>query len=1066
MQPSMMRSIFEIASILDDGVRAAQAFPDLHQRLLPALDAAFPAGTQLWLYWLDNDRLTLSATNSAAAPPQEDWLALAFTDDALLHRDSRWLLPLLCDGKITAVLAVQLAQDPPDDNFEALLETLGSLIAQAQTLLFVNDLTARQMRASEQLQRARTFPEMAHALAAHMLRSTGQFIAISLLETDSSGRVTGFRTIASANTRQAFESEAVYHFPGGSIRPEMLALTTQSAAYLSVRDIFDDERVDEQYREWLNRLRIHAMCLLPLRSEARVFGILAINRVDAPDELTPRERSAYQMLGDQIGALVQVNHLITETRSSKSQAEIALELVQAQYEITSQIHGTDSPAEMLGAVVAFTEGRFARATLGLAHGDLLLDIIAEADARGWRETYQQVDLRQYPAYETLSAVETFPIENVETARLLSDDEKARLQAQGIAAFVIVPLLVERRFSGMILLEHPSPQSLSNERLRALRGIVDQVAIKLENQRLLRSMEQNLREVSMLYETNRALLNAQDSLDVLRALRDSLAPGALSIAQMSVIRDEQQQISDLRLRYRIAGVEEQVLDQSLKAMMSPTALLEASRIWDHPDFTVSFTEDVNKDYLSGLMEQLFAGRGVGSTVNLLFHQGGLVRDIISVNFPQPRTFDEGLRRLYDAIHTQIEVVLHVQRLNYETQYNAVQLADQVRVLEAINQLAATTTTLRDETALLEAACRAFVAALEVNKANALLLTENRQSVVVATTYPDKGQIGERFALRSTTLLNMALQERTAVAWNTVEAQTTFGAAERARLSTHGIKSLLIVPLIDLQGQPIGGIELEIHTGRIFTQEMIDIAQTLTQQVAVTLQNIRLLHDTGRRAQQLEHIATFSQSVQATLEIAAILEIALQSCSKMLPLEYMGIAFYDSASAGLHLVARMFEGKAYVNPRDAALLDMTGTVVGEAWRERRVVDVPDVAADRMLRYTHPFTEGALMVAPVFLRGMARGTVEIATRTAYTYGSADAAMFQQFVTQLAVALENAEAFDESQRLAQNKALANEISTHLQRQPNLDGMINLTVKELGRALGARRARIRLNTETMRSEE
>lgn len=1065
MQPST-RSILEIVSILDDGVRAAQAFPDLHQRLLPALSAAFPSGTKIWFYWLDNDRLRLGAASSPAAEdtPQEDWLALAFTDDALLHRDSRWLLPLLCDGKITGVLAVQLLQDAPD-NFEALLESIRSLIAQAQTLLFVNDLSARQMRASEQLQQAHTFPEMAHAVATHMLRSAGQFIAISLLETDSSGRVIGFRTIASANTRQAFDSEAVYHFPDGSIRPEMLALTTQEAAYLSVRDVFDDERVDDQYREWLTRLRIHAMCLLPLRSEGHVFGILAINHVDTPDELTPRERSAYQMLGDQIGALVQVNHLITETRSSKSQAEIALELLQAQYEITSQIHGTDSAAEMLAAVYAFTGGRFARATMGLAQGDLL-DIIAEVDAKGWREAHYQADLRQYPAYETLSAVETFPIENVPIASLLSDEEKARLQERGVAAFVIVPLLVERRFAGMIMLEHPTPQSLPHERLRALRGIVDQVAVKLENQRLLRSMEQNLREVSMLYETNRALLNAQDSLDVLRALRDSLAPDALSIAQMSVTRDEQKQISDLRLRYRIAGAEEQVMDMSLKGAMSPTALLEASRLWDDPDYTTTFIEDISKDYLSGLMRQLFEVRGVHSTINLLFHQGNLVRDIISVTFAETRAFDEGIRRLYSAIHTQIEVVLHVQSLNYETQVNAAQLADQVRVLEAINTLAATTTTLRDETALLEAACRAFVTALEVNKANALLLTENRQSVVVATTYPDRGQIGDRFALHPTTLLNLALQERTAVAWNTVDAQTTLGAAERVRLSTSGVKSLLIVPLIDLQQQPIGGIELEIHTGRIFTQEMIDIAQTLTQQIAVTLQNIRLLHDTGRRAQQLEQIATFSQSVQATLEIAAILEIALQSCSRMLPLEYMGVAFYDSASAGLHLVARMFEGKPYVNPRDAALLDMNGTVVGEVWRERRVVDVPDVASDRMLKYTHPFMEGALMVAPVFLRGMARGTVEIATRTAYAYGTADAAMFQQFVTQLAVALENAEAFDESQRLAQNKALANEISTHLQQQPNLDGMINLTVKELGRALGARRARIRLNTETMRSEE
>jgi GAF domain-containing protein len=65
-----------------------------------------------------------------------------------------------------------------------------------------------------------------------------------------------------------------------------------------------------------------------------------------------------------------------------------------------------------------------------------------------------------------------------------------------------------------------------------------------------------------------------------------------------------------------------------------------------------------------------------------------------------------------------------------------------------------------------------------------------------------------------------------------------------------------------------------------------------------------------------------------------------------------------------------------------------------------------------------------------------------------------------QLAVAIANAETYSQSQKLARNKVLANEIIAQLQRQTDVNSILSVTAQELGKALGAKHARIRLGMD------
>jgi GAF domain-containing protein len=125
----------------------------------------------------------------------------------------------------------------------------------------------------------------------------------------------------------------------------------------------------------------------------------------------------------------------------------------------------------------------------------------------------------------------------------------------------------------------------------------------------------------------------------------------------------------------------------------------------------------------------------------------------------------------------------------------------------------------------------------------------------------------------------------------------------------------------------------------------------------------------------------------------------------------------------------------------------------------VYVPDLMQETTMR--HQYSEArSLMLAPIFARGQIRGVVEVGYNRSNSYTEADMLVFQQMVSQLNVAIENAEAFVQTQKSADNKALANQISTHLQRQNRIEDMLNVTVTELGKALGAKKARVRLSKD------
>jgi GAF domain-containing protein len=298
-------------------------------------------------------------------------------------------------------------------------------------------------------------------------------------------------------------------------------------------------------------------------------------------------------------------------------------------------------------------------------------------------------------------------------------------------------------------------------------------------------------------------------------------------------------------------------------------------------------------------------------------------------------------------------------------------------------------------------------------------------------------------------------------NDVDNDPELAELSRQALQSIGIQSVLLLPLFDEGDTYIGAIGLDIYeAGRPFTPDMIDTARTITAQVEVTLQSLRLLRGIRRQAAQMEQLTQLGQLLQTALDPEDVLRLTMSHITSVFDAQHASILFYNMVENRFHLVARRDGETLQINSAGGPPVDALGTTAARIWETREALFIDDLAEREDLR--HDFREDirSLLGQPIFSRGTVLGVFQIGSTQPYAYQQADSAILQQTISLMSAAVENAETYTQGQRLARAKALSNDIASQLQRQLEIDQIMSVTINELGQALGARRGRIRLATD------
>jgi len=264
------------------------------------------------------------------------------------------------------------------------------------------------------------------------------------------------------------------------------------------------------------------------------------------------------------------------------------------------------------------------------------------------------------------------------------------------------------------------------------------------------------------------------------------------------------------------------------------------------------------------------------------------------------------------------------------------------------------------------------------------------------------------------IGLAMRERRTITTRDALAddRLEFTPEFREHLGLLSDRAILAVPLLT-QDRLIGVLAVRNTTGTVFDARAVQLAETLADQAALTLEHARLFADEERRRREAEILADLARTIGATLDLETVLrrvtEAARELCGS------------DGAVIGLRMPdSDMVQPRYWTAPWYA---DVTRVRVepgkglgGLVLAERRPVRTSDYLRDSGISdHYHERISllgiQAQMAVPVLIEDRVEGLLYVDNRSSRAFTDQDEAILVRLAAQAALAIRNAQLFADEQ-------------------------------------------------------
>jgi len=233
-----------------------------------------------------------------------------------------------------------------------------------------------------------------------------------------------------------------------------------------------------------------------------------------------------------------------------------------------------------------------------------------------------------------------------------------------------------------------------------------------------------------------------------------------------------------------------------------------------------------------------------------------------------------------------------------------------------------------------------------------------------------------------------------------------------------RSEMALPL-EVRGEIVGVLDVQSTEGGAFTDEDVGVLQTMADQVAVAIENVRLLEESERALQEVERL--YGQQAR---------EVWQQRAAQRLAYRYTGVGV-EAASP-----PRVSES-------------------GAPGRRGKEASAQEQGGN-----------GRHLVAPIRLRGQDIGSITLRQDPQEDpWSPEEVALMEEVSTQVALALENARLLEESQRRARRERMLSEMTARFTRSLDFNTVLQAAARELGQLSGVVEASVHVGApQTPRS--
>ena len=379
------------------------------------------------------------------------------------------------------------------------------LLRQTETAL---ERQEKLYAASRIINTAQSFGDLIYAAVA--TSDTPNFnYWLSLLEgeRDDEGFGTLAQVMAKSEGRDVFEVNETHQLYVTSNSP----MRSRNAEI--IRDTTPDEKTSSRPVQWLRSVNQGFMAIFPLFSDNTAIALFYIVSKDAQTELSEQDFEVYRALTGQMSTQIQNRRLLEQTNTLLSETR-------RLYVATRSISSAQETRDIYQAVSTHLRMPFVQESstdVRLSITILLAQPQANINAPQLRYEYQWFsNPQEIPALPegTVISQEDAPFgsmtqeltDNALAYRSLDDvpDEfpmvREILAQNDATSAVVAPLWSRQQWFGVIIVRSDNPDAIDKAFTRYMQSIADQVAIAVENQRLIEETEYERTRLNTILET--------------------------------------------------------------------------------------------------------------------------------------------------------------------------------------------------------------------------------------------------------------------------------------------------------------------------------------------------------------------------------------------------------------------------------------------------------------------------------------------------------------------------------------------------------------------------------------
>lgn len=584
--------------------------------------------------------------------------------------------------------------------------------------------------------------------------------------------------------------------------------------------------------------RVASALYVPMRLRDRVIGVMSVQSY-RPDAYASAHVELLLELAEQAATAIQNAGMFREERRRMRELSVLHRLAALT---NSEAHLDRIMAAIVTEAASAFKADAASIALENERGDFML-----AATHGVSESYRHTRIIPGPSLRALYG-------SPPTERFIGPDEIDAMGqtdlvvAEGISNWFLVPLLQQGRLIGSLALcGRDRIIRLSPSETGLARLFAEQAAAAMLRAQSAHALTERIEDYDLLTRVGRALVSRLevDYDAILRLLRDQL--GYTHLAILTLEGDP----PALALKAHL-GHGDHASAMALEPDRGVIGSVAATG-------EMLYLPDVSKDarYVQTTVD-------VQSELAYPLKYGGQVLGVLDVQSEARDAFTARDRRILAALADQCAIALSNAR-QYATAGARLQSLGAARVqlekyaeylerrqedLKLVNAVSAAASATLNLDRILESAVRNVAAGLRADRCSVGILDEDQMRIEIAAEYRPDGHptsVGVKLPLQSSSMLAKSVSGRHTIATEDALADPRFADIRSEMMQMH-VRGTVIVPLV-AGGRVIGTLSVNSSgEPRRFTDEEIEVLETVANQLALGVRNARLYGRARDRANE--------------------------------------------------------------------------------------------------------------------------------------------------------------------------------------------------------------------------